>query len=142
MTGTQFTVFLFYIVKMSVSNIITNHQLFNMTIQLPHADLIQSTVVNRKLLKTCEEAKLWTNLSFPLPSYVEKVHDNYPSLLLLLRSVESVMMDYNHIISSKYWILLLTVVKCDFCNQSSLNSIVVWWGEGSESRFYSINFFL
>lgn len=56
---------------------------------------------SRKLLRSCEEAHLWQHLEFRIPAHVDIVMEKYSHLLLLFRSVESVMMDYNRIISGK-----------------------------------------
>lgn len=56
---------------------------------------------SRKLLRSCEEAHLWQHLEFRIAAHVDIVMEKYSHLLLLFRSVESVMMDYNRIISGK-----------------------------------------
>ncbi|XP_054274165.1 dynein axonemal heavy chain 2 [Macrosteles quadrilineatus] len=56
--------------------------------------------IDRKLLKTLEEAKLWIQMEFRVPAHVDMVLEKHNELLLLYRSVEAVMMDYNRIISA------------------------------------------
>ncbi|KAG8273643.1 Dynein heavy chain 2, axonemal [Homalodisca vitripennis] len=56
--------------------------------------------IDRKLLKTCQEAKLWQHMDFRVPAHIDMVMEKYPQLMLLFRNVEAVMMDYNRIISA------------------------------------------